>query len=203
MIGPLCVITDADAPLSAADQARAAASGGAWAVQLRDKRASDADLAALARALLPELTALGVSLIVNDRADVAVAARAHGLHIGQGDGDPQAARARIGPHAILGLSVETEAQAGHVPACVDYVGAGPVRATATKPDHAPPVGFDGLARIVARLRVPALAIGGLGGDDVVAVRAAGAVGMAVVGAVSRAPDPAAATRALLARWRAS
>ncbi len=202
MIGPVCVITDAEAPLSAADQARAAARGGAWAVQLRDKRAPDADLVALARALMPELTALGVRLIVNDRVDMAVAAGAHGLHIGQGDGDPQAVRDLIGPVMILGLSVETEAQALRVPGCVDYVGAGPVRATETKPDHASPTGFDGLARIVGRLRIPALAIGGLSAADAAAVRAAGAVGMAVVSAVSRAPDPEAATRALLHAWSA-
>ena len=63
MIGPVCVITDADAPLSAAEQARAAARGGASAVQLRDKHAPDEDLAALVRMLMPELSALGVLLM--------------------------------------------------------------------------------------------------------------------------------------------
>ena len=200
-IGPVYAITDPDAPMPVADQARAAARGGAAAVQIRDKHASDAALAALVTALLPEMAALGVRLIVNDRIAVAVATGAHGLHIGQGDGDPAAVRARIGPAMLLGLSVETEAQAHLVPGGVDYIGAGPVRATATKPDHAPPIGFDGLARIVRATGLPTVAIGGIGQADAGAVKAAGAVGMAVVSAISRAPDPQAATRALLDAWR--
>ncbi|NNU80102.1 thiamine phosphate synthase [Halovulum dunhuangense] len=201
MIGPVYVITDPAAPLPVIEQARAAARGGAWAVQLRDKGASDAELVALARALVAELRPLGVKLIVNDRLEVALAAGADGLHIGQGDGDPVAARARLGAGRLLGLSVETVAQASRVPGCVDHVGAGPVRATATKPDHAAPTGLDGLAAIVARAGVPAVAIGGLGPGDAAAVKAAGAAGMAVVSAVVRAAAPEDATRALVAEWR--
>ncbi len=200
MIGPVYAITDPDAPRPVAEQALAAARGGAWAVQLRDKRAGDNELAALAAALLPALTALGVRLILNDRVAVALAVGAHGLHVGQGDGDPQALRRRIGPGMILGLSVETEAQAARVPDGVDYVGAGPVRATATKPDHAAPVGFEGLARIARAAPAPAIAIGGLTAADAAAVRAAGAAGMAVAGAIARAPDPQAATRAIRDAW---
>lgn len=203
MIGAVCVITDPGAPLPVIEQARAGARGGAWAVQLRDKTASDALLHALAVALLPEMEALGVRLIVNDRIEVALSAGAHGLHIGQGDGDPAQARARLGPGRILGLSVETPAQALRTPGCIDYVGAGPVRATATKPDHAAPVGMAGLARIVAGVNVPAIAIGGLGPGDAAALRAAGAVGLAVVTAVTRAADPEAATRALAQEWSAA
>jgi thiamine-phosphate pyrophosphorylase len=201
MIGPVYVVTDSDAPMPVADQARAAAQGGAAAVQIRDKRAGDAEMAALVAALLPEMAALGVRLIVNDRVEVAIATGAHGLHIGQGDGDPLAIRRRIGPDMILGLSVETEALARGVPGGVDYIGAGPVRATATKPDHATPIGFDGLARIVRAAALPTVAIGGIAHADAAAVKAAGAVGMAVVSAISRAPDPQAATRALLDAWR--
>jgi thiamine-phosphate pyrophosphorylase len=203
MMGPAYVITDPDAALPVADQARAAARGGAAFVQIRDKRASDADLAALVTRLLPEIAAFGARLIVNDRVEVALATRAHGLHIGQGDGDVVAIRRRLPPGMLLGLSVETEAQARRIPAGVDYIGAGPVRATATKPDHAPPVGFDGLARIVAAAGLPTYAIGGIGAGDAVAVKAAGAIGMAVVSAVVRAADPEAATRALITEWRAA
>jgi thiamine-phosphate pyrophosphorylase len=203
MMGPAYVITDPDAALPVADQARAAARGGAAFVQIRDKRASDADLAALVTRLLPEIAALGARLIVNDRVEVALATRAHGLHIGQGDGDAGAIRRRLPPGMLLGLSVETEAQARRIPAGVDYIGAGPVRATATKPDHAAPVGFDGLARIVAAAGLPTYAIGGIGAGDAVAVKAAGAIGMAVVSAVVRAADPEAATRALITEWRAA
>lgn len=202
MRGPVYVITDPEAALPVAAQARAAARGGAAFVQIRDKRASDAELAVLVAALLPEMTALGCRLIVNDRPAVALATGAHGVHIGQGDGDAAALRHRLPAGMLLGLSVETEAQARRVPGCVDYIGAGPVRATATKPDHAAPIGFAGLARIVAAAQVPAFAIGGIGPGDAAAVRAAGAAGMAVASAVVRAPDPEAATRALISEWGA-
>jgi thiamine-phosphate pyrophosphorylase len=200
MIGSIYAITDPDASLPVAAQAMAAARGGAWAVQLRDKRASDEELVELARGLLVVLRPLGVKLIINDRLDVACAVDADGLHIGQGDGDPAPARARLGSGKILGLSVETAAQGAIVPDCIDYIGVGPVRATATKPDHATPVGMDGLAAIVAQARVPAFAIGGVGLGDAPAIKATGAVGMAVVSAIFRASDPEAATRALCAEW---
>ncbi|SEO03291.1 thiamine-phosphate diphosphorylase [Pseudorhodobacter antarcticus] len=200
MRGPIYVITDPGAALPVAEQARAAARGGAAWVQLRDKTASDDDLAALIRLLLPEMAAFGTMLIVNDRVEVALATGAHGLHIGQGDGDAAAIHQRMPPAMILGLSVETVAQARLIPPGVDYIGAGPVRATPTKPDHATPIGFDGLAQIVAATALPAFAIGGLKPCDARAVRGTGALGMAVVSAVTRAPDPEAATRALLAEW---
>ena len=112
-------------------------------------------------------------------------------------------RRRLPQGMLLGLSIETVDQARRIPPVVDYIGAGPIRATATKPDHAAPIGFDGLAAIVAAARLPTYAIGGLGPGDARAVRAAGAAGPAVVSAVTRAPDPQAATAALLAEWTAS
>jgi thiamine-phosphate pyrophosphorylase len=94
---------------------------------------------------------------------------------------------------ILGLSVETEALAAAVdPAVVDYVGAGPVFATQTKPAHKPPVGMEGLARLVAATSLPAVAIGGLKTGHVEAVLKAGARGVAVVSAICGQPDPQAA-----------
>lgn len=200
MNGPIYVITDPAAPLPVAGQVLAAARGGAALVQIRDKHASDAELAALVRKLLPQVAALGARLIVNDRIEVALATGAHGLHVGQGDGDPVAIRRRMPPGTILGLSIETEAQAARIPPGVDYIGAGPVRATVSKSDHAAPIGFHGLARIAARAGLPCYAIGGLGAGDAGALREAGAIGMAVVAAVVRAPDPERATRALLQEW---
>ncbi|AWB50907.1 thiamine phosphate synthase (plasmid) [Gemmobacter aquarius] len=199
-MGPIYVITDPGAALAVAEQARAAARGGAAWVQLRDKTALDDDLAALVRLLMPELTALGARLIVNDRVEVALATGAHGLHIGQGDGDVALIRQRMPAGMMLGLSIETVAQARVIPPGVDYIGAGPVRATQTKHDHATPIGFDGLAQIVAEAGLPTYAIGGLKPGDAAAVRAAGACGMAVVTAVTRAPDAQATTRALLSEW---
>ena len=203
MTGPVYVITDPDAPLPVVEQALAAARGGAGLIQIRDKRASDAEIAALVARLLPRLEALGARLIVNDRIEVALRTGAHGLHIGQSDGDVQDIRRRLPQGMLLGLSIETVDQARRIPPVVDYIGAGPIRATATKPDHAAPIGFDGLAAIVAAARLPTYAIGGLGPGDARAVRAAGAAGLAVVSAVTRAPDPQAATAALLAEWNAS
>jgi thiamine-phosphate pyrophosphorylase len=203
MIGPVYVVTDPAAPLPVIEQARAAARGGAWAVQLRDKTASDAELNALAVQLMGELGPLGVKLIINDRLEVAISAAAHGLHIGQSDGDPALARKRLGQGRILGLSVTSLVEARAVPPVVDYVGVGPVRSTLTKPDHAEPIGFAGLAAIVAALPVPAIAIGGIGREDVPALKAAGVAGMAVVSAVVGAPDPEVATRELLHRWSQS
>lgn len=179
----------------------AALRGGAGIVQLRDKQASDADMTAQAKRLLPHCRAAGVPLVINDRLSVALASGADGLHIGQGDGDPKAARAALGAGKILGLSIETEAQVAAIPSdCIDYIGAGPIRATATKPDAAEPLGFDGLFRVAARSPVPTVAIGGIGLGDVAALKAAGCAGMAIVSAISAAPDPEAATRALVTAW---
>lgn len=200
MIPPLCFVTDADAPRSIADQALAAAQGGAAWVQLRHKTLPDRDFAALAQRLMAALPQ-GAQLVINDRIEIAIALGAPVLHIGQGDGDPALIRARIGPDMILGLSVENAGQLAAIPAGVDYLGVGPLRATASKPDHAPPIGLDGLAAICARTALPCLAIGGVGPGDLAAVKAAGAAGVAVVSAISRAADMEAAARALLNEWR--
>lgn len=180
----------------------AALRGGAQVVQLRDKSASDAEMIAQARRIRPHVARAGAALIINDRLAVALAVQADGLHIGQGDGDPRLARQALGPDRLLGLSIETAAQlAGMPPGCVDYIGAGPVRATATKPDHAAPLGFGGLAQVVAAAPVPVVAIGGLGLADVAPLRGAGCAGLAVVSAIAAAADPEAATRALVTAWR--
>lgn len=200
MIGSVYVVTGPDAPLSVRDQAMAAARGGAWAVQIRDKASADAKVAHLVEALIETLAPLGVRVFVNDRVEVARATGAD-LHIGQGDGDPLRARDRIAPDALLGLSIETVAQCGRIPEGVDYIGAGPFRATPTKPDAAAPIGAEGLAEIVAAAPVPTIAIGGLTVRDIATLKQAGASGIAVVSAVIRAPSPEAATRALVDAWR--
>lgn len=181
----------------------AALRGGASVVQLRDKTASDAEMLAQAQRLLPHLRAAGVPLVINDRIEVALACGAEGLHIGQSDGDPRQIRTLLGDGPLLGLSVETEAHVAAVPAGVDYLGVGPVRATASKPDHATPIGLDGLARMVTATRLPAVAIGGVGLADIPALKRAGCAGLAVVSAISAAPDPEAAARALAEAWRAA
>jgi len=174
----------------------AAVAGGVTVVQLRDKAASDAEMLATGRALLAALAPFGIPLVVNDRVSVAAALGAH-LHIGQEDGDPAAARAAIGPDALLGLSVTRAAEMATVDGrIVDYVGLGPVFVTGTKADAAAPLGLDGFRAIAARLAVPSVAIGGIDAENAAAVIDAGAGGIAVVSAICAADDPRAAAAAL-------
>lgn len=180
---------------SMVETARLAVAGGATAIQLRDKEASTDALVEVGRELMRVLADAGVPLIVNDDVEAAIAIGADGLHVGQDDTPASDARRLIGPDTILGLSVETEEAARAVdPSVVDYVGVGPVFGTPTKPDHKPPIGLDGLARLVTLSPVPAVAIGGLKAEHVAAVRAAGAEGLAVVSAVCGQPDPEGAAR---------
>jgi thiamine-phosphate pyrophosphorylase len=182
------------ADLGMIETTRAAIAGGATIVQLRDKHAPTAAMIETGRALKEILHGTNVRLIVNDNVEAAIAIGADGLHIGQEDMNAAEARRLIGPDMILGLSVETEALASSIdPGIVDYAGIGPVFATATKPDHKQPIGFDGLARIVRLCPVPSVAIGGLKAEHAASVYSAGADGLAVVSAICGQPDPQAAT----------
>jgi len=176
---------------------RAAVAGGVTIVQLRDKTCSDGEMVDTARMLRTHLAPLGIPLIVNDRPAVAAAAGADGVHIGQGDGHPATARARIGREALLGLSVTAPGDLATVdPALVDYAGLGPVFASATKTDATPPLGLAGFAVIAAELRIPVVAIGGIDSGNAGALMVAGAVGVAVVSAICAAADPRSAAAAL-------
>ena len=178
------------------ETARAAVRGGVKIVQLRDKTASDAALISQGRALKQALAGSGALVIVNDRVEVARAIGADGVHVGQSDAAAADARKALGPDAIIGLSIQTTEHAAALDlAMVDYIGVGPVFATATKPDHAPPLGFDGLARVCTASALPAVAIGGLSAAHARAVFAAGARGLAVVSGICAAEQPEAAARA--------
>ena len=173
-----------------------AVAGGVTMVQLRDKTATTAERIDVARALRQALVGTGVPIVINDDIDAAIAADVDGAHIGQGDMSPAQARALLGPVKILGLSCETpKAVQTAAPRLVDYLGLGPVFATATKTDHAQPLGFDGLAQLVAVAALPTVAIGGLKAAHANDVRAAGADGIAVVSGICGQPDPTAAARA--------
>lgn len=182
--------------------AGAAVAGGAGIVQLRMKDATTAERIATGRAVQAAIGGRAL-FVVNDDIEAALALSADGVHVGQGDMPAAEVRRAIGSGRLLGLSVETEAQARAVPDCVDYIGAGPVRATATKPGHADPTGWDGLARIVVASPAPAVAIGGVTASDAPAAVRAGAVGLAVVSAICAAPDPVAAARAIAQAMRAA
>ena len=180
------------------DVVTAAVRGGVTLVQLRDKHAGGRALLETARALTAVLEPLGVPLIVNDRVDVAEAVGV-GCHVGQSDLPAAAARAILGPDAILGVSLEEVADLRAVdPAIVDYVAYGPFAATATKADAGRPVGPDGLAAVAKQTMLPLVAIGGLDARNAAEAVRAGADGLAVVSAIMAADDPEAASRALRA-----
>jgi thiamine-phosphate pyrophosphorylase len=197
----LYLVTDptqgGDRPL--AEVVAAAVQGGVTLVQLRDKAAGGRALLEQARALQALLAPFGVPLIVNDRVDVAVAAGAAGCHVGQSDLPAAAARALLGPEAILGVSLDAVDQVAAVdPAAVDYVAHGPFAATATKADAGGPVGAAGLAAVRRRTALPLVAIGGIDSTNAGLAIGAGADGVAVVSAIVAAADPAAAARELRA-----
>jgi thiamine-phosphate pyrophosphorylase len=177
----------------------AAVQAGVTLVQLRDKEAGGRALLEQARALQALLAPQGVPLIVNDRVDVAVAAGAAGCHVGQGDLPAAAARALLGPDAILGVSLDAVHQVAAVdPALVDYVAHGPFAPTLTKPDAGGPVGAEGLAMVRRLTALPLVAIGGIDAENAGQAIEAGADGIAVVSAIVAAPDPTAAARGLRA-----
>jgi len=174
-----------------------AVAGGAGAVQLRDKDMGDDEMIATALRMGAICAPAGAVLIVNDRVAVACAAGAGGVHLGRGDASVADARARMGAEAIIGATAGTVAQALEAQAAgADYVGFGHVFPTPSKRKDTPPVGIDGLREACAALSIPVIAIGGITADNVPAVMAAGAWGVAVIGAVCGAPDPEAAARAL-------
>jgi len=200
----LMFITDPGIGSAEEIEARVAAAllGGAGSIQLRDKNASDVDLVILAHRLLEVTRSSGVPLIINDRVSVAEAAGADGVHIGQSDRSPVEARRLISPRRLLGLSVTNVEQALAVDTeLVDYIGVGPVFATSTKPDAATPLGLEGVRKIGAVLRLPAVAIGGINASNAEAVIRAGVDGVAVISAIAFAPNAVVATAAIVAAAR--
>lgn len=179
----------------------AAVRGGVTLVQLREKELAEAEMTALARRLKAVLRPFGVPLIVNDRLEVALAAGADGLHVGQDDLAPAAARAALGPDRILGVSAGNRAEAATAdPSLVDYVGVGPVYSTASKADAGSAIGPAGLEALRRQLDpLAVVAIGGIGEGAVAEVLSCGVAGLAVVSAICAAADPEAAAQALRRR----
>jgi thiamine-phosphate pyrophosphorylase len=184
------------------DLARRVVSGGATLVQLRDKRGSTRRQVEATRAIRRVLQGSGVPLLINDRVDVALAAQADGVHVGQDDMAAADARRLLGPRAIIGLSIKSVQHAEGAPLDVlDYVAIGGVFATTSKDNPDPPVGTDGLRTIAGVIRsrapnMPVAAIAGIDRRNAAAVIAAGADGISVISALSQAADPAAAAREL-------
>jgi thiamine-phosphate pyrophosphorylase len=194
----LCLVTDRSLAngRSLAGIVAAAVKGGVTMVQLRDKTASTRAFIEDARALKALLAPPRVPLLVNDRIDVALAAGADGVHVGQADMPVALVRKLLGPQAIVGLSItqSAEARAEDIE-FADYLGVGPIFPQLTKPDAAPTLGLEGLAEIRRITSKPIVAIGGVTAANVRAVRSAGADGVAVVSAIMGAQDPMAAAAA--------
>lgn len=171
--------------------------GGATFVQLREKDCSHEERCALARRVLAVCRRAGVPLVVDDDVACALEVGADGVHVGQRDTAARAARAALGPGAVVGVSAQTPAQAKAAAADgADYLGVA-VLPTPTKPD-AEAAGLEGLARVCASVDVPVVAIGGVTAGNAADMLAAGCAGVAVVSAIFAADDPEAAARALRA-----
>jgi thiamine-phosphate pyrophosphorylase len=186
------------------DLARILAANGATLFQLRDKLRDTRAMVADARAIKEILAPHGIPLLINDRVDVALAAAADGVHVGQEDMAAEDARRILGPRAIIGLSIKTVGVATAAPIdTIDYAGIGGVYGTTSKNNPARPIGPQGLADVAAALRkrkpgFPVCGIAGINAANAADVIAAGADGVAVISALSLAPDPGEATRGLRA-----
>jgi thiamine-phosphate pyrophosphorylase len=182
------------------DVARAFLSAGARLIQLRCKSWGSAAFLDLAAGVVDEANRAGAVVIVNDRADVAALARAHGLHVGQDDLSPADARKVIGDEPLLGLSTHTREQwEAAVREPVGYIAIGPVFGTGTKDTGYAAVGLETVGRAAAaatREGLPTVAIGGITRDNAASVIEAGAASVAVISDLLHG-DPEAACRAFL------
>lgn len=176
-------ITDARlSGLSHAEQVRRLSAGGATLIQLREKHHSPREFYQEAEEALAVARSLGVLLIINDRVDIAFALSADGVHLGQDDLPPAAARSLLGDSAIIGFSthsVEQAIAAALLP--VDYIAIGPIYKTSSKENPDPVVGLDGLRRVKQAVgQIPLVAIGGIRHENMGEVFAAGADSIAVI-----------------------
>jgi len=171
--------------------------GGCRLVQLREKEWPSGRLLPMAERLRDRCRAAGATFIVNDRLDLALALGADGVHLGQDDLPPAAARPLLRPGMILGLSTHSPEQARAAQAAgADYVAVGSMFPTGTKPDFQL-VGPEIIGKLRGEISVPLIGIGGITHDNVTQVIRAGADGVAVISAVCGAPNPEAATRRFL------
>ena len=183
-------------PIELAEQVIAA---GAPLLQLRMKAATTRDLIDVARELRTRTAAAGVTFIVNDRADVAALVGADGVHLGQTDLPPAAAREIVGADAIIGFSTHDrdQLQAALRDESVDYLAYGPIFATSSKQNPDPVRGIDELRRAAALCSRPLVAIGGIQASNISEVVGAGADAAAVIAAIAGAADPSDAVATLL------
>lgn len=205
------------------DVVEAALAAGFTCVQVRSKECSARQLMEAARAAAGAIERVGaaqrVALLVDDRLDVALAARAagvkvDGVHVGQSDVPVEVCRRYLGEDGVVGLSARTDEMLEYVrtvdTGCVDYLGAGPLHETATKPDCGMDAAGNVITRSLADLAelartspLPVVVGGGVKAADIPALARTGVDGFFVVSAVCAAPDPGAAARELVEAWRAA
>jgi len=184
-------------------QVRMVIDGGCRWIQLRMKHASDDEVEAMARQIIPMCEESGTILVIDDRVEVVMRTKVHGVHLGKNDMDPAQAREYLGPHAIIGCTANTAADITSLAGlAIDYIGLGPFRHTDTKANLAPVIGLEGYRRIMAEIRaagieLPVVAIGGITSADVTPLLQAGASGVAVSGAILRANDPVRETSTII------
>jgi len=193
----LCAITDeALCPVSLAEKAL---KGGAAMIQLRHKSASSSQLFLWAIAIRERCQHYNALCIINDRVDIAMASNADGVHLGQQDMPAAVARKLLGNQRIIGVStssIEEALQAEKDGA--DYIGFGHIYPTSSKMKSNPPLGVEMLRQVTAISSLPIIAIGGVSSENAASLISYGASGVAVISAISRADDPSAATRQLVA-----
>ena len=187
-------ITDEQAALPLYKQAEIAVQAGATLVQYRKKSLDITDIAEV-EAMRGLCRRHGVPFVINDNVLLAKAVDADGVHLGQDDVLPAAARAVLGADAIIGVSVSTLAELSvtDLSPCT-YIGTGPVYETGTKADAKAVIGLDGLQAVVEKTALPVVAIGGVNARNVADCMAHGAAGGAVISCITRAGDPGKAAR---------
>ena len=206
---PIHLVTDGADVATTVEQARQVVTGGCRWVQVRMKNADAAEHDAALLSLRDFCHSHGATIIVDDDVQAVRRTAIDGVHLGRNDMDPTEARAILGPVPLIGATVNCAADAERlVGKPIDYIGLGPWRFTTTKRRLADPLGAQGTRDLVRHIRdlgirVPILAIGGITGEDIPAVLASGADGVAVSSAICRAADPAAAARRIIQAFGAA
>ena len=188
----LVAITDdaEDRRATLVDRVAAAVRGGATSIQVRLKSAPPREVVEITRAIMVRTS---VPVIVNDRADIALAAGAAGVHVGEAD-LPVAAIRRFAPaDFIIGASVGSDAELANAKGA-DYVGIGPVFGSDSKSDAGNAIGVAGFERLAAMVELPAVAVGGITADRALQITMHGAIGVALINAIFKADDPERAAR---------
>ena len=192
----LVAITDdaEDRRATLVDRVAAAVRGGATSVQVRLKTAPPREVVEITRAIMSKVP---VPVIVNDRADIALAAGAAGVHVGETD-LPVIAIRRFAPAGfIIGASLGSDTELANAKAA-DYVGIGPVFGSDSKGDAGNAIGVSGFERLAAMMELPAVAVGGITADRALQITVHGAIGVALINSIFRSEDPERATREIAA-----